>query len=322
MCLPRLPNCLALFFLAVLIASGVSAQTFAIPPAPSTLVNDYAGLLSTGERDALERKLVTYNDSTSTQIAVVIFQTLNGADPGMTAMEIGRTWGVGQAGADNGVVLLVSVGDRKLFIATGYGAEAVVTDAMAGRIIRNVIVPLFRADDFEGGTLVGVTAIIGTIEGTYIPPKDGGGDGDEFPWWVGLIFLFSHGLLPMFVGIRALVNPPVGRYFTFVFTLFFIAPMVFIFGGLVFGEAGMRAGVGFMALYLLGYILADIYMRRTPKWQDIRKQVRAAQKKGEITKIDAGWISFSAGGSSSSGGGGGFSGGGGSSGGGGASGSW
>ncbi|MCH7638714.1 MAG: TPM domain-containing protein [Bacteroidetes bacterium] len=167
MCLPRLPNCLALFFLAVLIVSGVSAQTFAIPPAPSTLVNDYAGLLSTGERDALERKLVTYNDSTSTQIAVVIFQTLNGADPGMTAMEIGRTWGVGQAGADNGVVLLVSVGDRKLFIATGYGAEAVVTDAVAGRIIRNVIAPHFREGRYYAGIDEATDAIAAAAAGEF-----------------------------------------------------------------------------------------------------------------------------------------------------------
>jgi uncharacterized membrane protein YgcG len=75
---------------------------------------------------------------------------------------------------------------------------------------------------------------------------------------------------------------------------------------------------------VLGFILADIYMSVTPKWKAIRKQVRAARKSGKKTTVNAGWISFSAGGSSSSGGfsGGGFSGGGGSSGGGGASGGW
>lgn len=163
----RLSNCLVPFFLAVLITSSVSAQTFPIPPAPSTLVNDYAGLLSTGERDALERKLVTYSDSTSTQIVVVIFQTLNGADPGMTAMEIGRAWGVGQAGTDNGVVLLVSVGDRKLFIATGYGTEAVVTDAVAGRIIRNVIAPRFREGRYYAGIDDATDAIAAAAAGEF-----------------------------------------------------------------------------------------------------------------------------------------------------------
>ena len=167
MCFPRLRNCLALFFLAVLIASSVSAQNFPIPPTPSTLVNDYAGLLSTGERDALERKLVAYNDSTSTQIAVVILRTLNGADPGMTATEIGRAWGVGQAGVDNGVVLLVSVDDRKLFIATGYGTEAVLTDAVAGRIIRNVIAPRFRQGRYYAGIDEATDAIAAAAAGEF-----------------------------------------------------------------------------------------------------------------------------------------------------------
>ncbi len=153
-----------LVFVAI---SGVSAQTFPIPPTPGTLVNDFAGLLSTGERDALERKLVTYNDSTSTQIAVVIFQALNGADPGMTATEIGRAWGVGQAGADNGVVLLVSVDDRKLFIATGYGAEAVVTDAVAGRIIRNVIAPRFREGRYYAGIDEATEALMAAAAGEF-----------------------------------------------------------------------------------------------------------------------------------------------------------
>ncbi len=310
---------LALSILLFLFSFGASAQGV---PALIGRVVDNAEILSPQAEAAITLLLENHEQETSNQVAVLTIPTLGGESVESYANRVFRAWGLGRADVNNGVLLLIAKNDRELRIEVGYGLEGHLTDAEAGRIIRNVIVPMFRADDFEGGTLAGARAIIGTIEGTYNPPEGGGGNGDEFPWWVGLIFLFSHGLLPMFVGIRALVNPPVGRYFTFVFTLCFIAPMVFIFGGLVFGEAGMRAGVGFMVLYLLGYILADIYMNRTPKWQDIRKQVRAAQKKGTSTRIDAGWISFSAGGSSSSGGGGGFSGGGGSSGGGGASGGW
>ena len=315
------PSHFPLFTFVLVLLFSVSASAQGVPTLIGRVV-DNAEILSPQTETTITLLLEIHEAETSNQVAVLTIPTLGGESVESYAIRVFRTWGLGRVDVNNGVLLLIAKNDRELRIEVGYGLEGSLTDAEAGRIIRNVIVPLFRVNDFEGGTLAGVTAIIGTIEGTYIHPKDGGGDGDEFPWWIGLIFLFSHGLLPMFVGIRALVNPPVGRYFTFVFTLFFIAPMVFIFGGLVFGEAGMRAGVGFMALYLLGYILADIYMRRTPKWQDIRKQVRAAQKKGEIAKIDAGWISFSAGGSSSSGGGGGFSGSGGSSGGGGASGSW
>ena len=310
---------LALSILLFLFSFGASAQGV---PALIGRVVDNAEILSPQAEAAITLLLENHEQETSNQVAVLTIPTLGGESVESYANRVFRAWGLGRADVNNGVLLLIAKNDRELRIEVGYGLEGHLTDAEAGRIIRNVIVPMFRADDFEGGTLAGARAIIGTIEGTYNPLDGDGGNGDEFPWWVGLIFLFSHGLLPMFVGIRALVNPPVGRYFTFVFTLCFIAPMVFIFGGLVFGEAGMRAGVGFMVLYLLGYILADVYMNRTPKWQDVRKQVRAAQKKGTSTRIDAGWISFSAGGSSSSGGGGGFSGGGGSSGGGGASGGW
>src|SRR5690606_3517932 len=194
------------------------------------------------------------------------------------------------------------------------------TDAEAGRIIRGVIVPRFRDGDFDGGVAAGVSAILGTIEGTYEPPEDGGDDG---PWWLGLICFFTHFLLPLFLAARSLVEPPVSRYFTFVFTLFFIGVALGLLPSLLFGPRAIPVGLLLGALYVVGYFATDFYMARSRKWQDIRRRVRAAKKSGKATKIDAGWISFSAGGSSSSGGGGGgFSGGGGSSGGGGASGSW
>lgn len=167
MSVSKLSNCLMLILLVALAIGSVSAQTLPIPPPPGTLVSDFAGLLSLAEREALERKLVAYDDSTSTQIAVVIFRTLNGADPGETATSIGRQWGVGQAGAGNGVVLLVSVDDRELFIATGYGAEAVVTDAAAGGIIRNVIAPRFREGRYYAGIDEATGALMAAAEGEF-----------------------------------------------------------------------------------------------------------------------------------------------------------
>lgn len=155
------------FLLIFAAMSSAVAQTFYIPPTPGTLVSDFAELLSPAERQALETKLVAYDDSTSTQITVVIFQELHGADPGTIATTIGRLWGVGQEGADNGVVLLVSVDDRKLFIATGYGMEAVLTDAQAGRIIRNVIAPRFREGQYYAGIDEATDAIIAAAEGEF-----------------------------------------------------------------------------------------------------------------------------------------------------------
>jgi len=305
----------------LLFLSSVLASAQGVPTLTGRVV-DNAEILAPQTEASITSLLENHELETSNQVAVLTISTLGGESIESYATRVFRAWGLGRADVNNGVLLLIAKNDRELRIEVSYGLEGSLTDAEAGRIIRNVIVPMFRSDDFAGGTLAGVRAIIGTIEGTYSPPEDGGGGGDEFPWWAGLIFLATHGLLPLFMGVRSLVNPPVGRYFTFVFTLFFVAPMVFIIGSLVFGDAAVTVGVVFLALYLVSYVCADIYMSRSPKWQAIREKVRAAQKKSTSTKIDAGWISFSAGGSSSSGGGGGFSGGGGSSGGGGASGSW
>jgi uncharacterized protein len=151
---------------AALLGAAARAQP-AIPPRPDRLVNDYAGLLAPAEREALERKLVAYDDSTSTQLVVALFPSLEGADAGQFATELGQAWGVGQAASDNGAVILVGVEDRQVFIATGYGLEGAVPDALAGRIVRNEIVPAFRAGQFYRGLDAATTAIMAAAAGEY-----------------------------------------------------------------------------------------------------------------------------------------------------------
>lgn len=148
-------------------------------PQPPRLVNDLAGVLSPVERDALERKLVGYADSTGSQVAVVTVATTDGADPGDYAAEILRAWGVGRAGVDDGVVLLVATEDREVFISTGYGAETALTDATAGTIVRSVIVPQFRRGAFYAGIDQATDAIAAALSGQFEPPRRatrGGGD--------------------------------------------------------------------------------------------------------------------------------------------------
>ncbi len=309
-----------LVFLITVVCLSAAAQE--IPPFTGYVV-DNAGILSPQTEATIASLLDNFEEQSTNQIAVLTIPSLDGESIETYANRVFRAWAIGRADLNNGVLLLIAKNDRELRIEVGYGLESSLTDADAGRIIRHVIVPLFRADDFEGGTLAGVNAIIGTINGSYSPPIGSESSDDDMPWWGGLIFLFTHGLLPLGIGVRSLVSPPISRYFTLLFTLMFMVPVVFILGGLWLGGDVLIVGTVIVLLYIGGYIAADIYMSNSPKWQDIRKQVRAAQKSGKSTSIDAGWISFSAGGSSSSGGGGGFSGGGGgSSGGGGASGSW
>ena len=151
-------------------AAGLAgAQQIDVVPPQDRLVNDRAGMLSASQVQQLEQKLRRYADTTSTQIVVVTIPSLDGAPASMYATQLGREWGVGQQGQDNGVVILVSEGDREVFIATGYGLEGAIPDAIASRIVRNIIRPAFRQGDFFAGLDRASDALIEA--GSSRPPK-------------------------------------------------------------------------------------------------------------------------------------------------------
>lgn len=155
--------------LLVLIASinNAFAQDFPERPNPPRLVNDYVGVMSGNEREALERKLVRLNDTTSTQIAIAIIPTYGDYDRAQYTFELGQRWGVGQKGKDNGIMITVAIQDRKYFIATGYGAEGAIPDAIAKRIENEVMRPNFREDNFYKGLDEATTLIARRIAGEY-----------------------------------------------------------------------------------------------------------------------------------------------------------
>jgi uncharacterized protein len=143
---------------------------------PSRLVNDYTTTLTAGQQQALENKLVAFDDSTSTQIAVVIIPTLKGKDVTDYGVELGRAWGIGSKEHNNGVLLLIvngdrAKGDRKLYIGTGYGVEGALPDITAKHIIDDVIVPNFKGDDYYRGIEEGTDAIIRAVKGEYKAPE-------------------------------------------------------------------------------------------------------------------------------------------------------
>lgn len=161
------------------------------PPNPPKLVNDYTSTLTADQRQALENKLVALDDSTSTQIAVVIVPSLDGYDVADAATELGTSWGVGGK-KNNGVVLLIGKDDRKLNISPGYGLEGGLTDLTASHIIQDVIVPNFKGDDYYRGIDEGTDAIIKAVRGEYSTPKKAkqgkGGLGKLI--FIGIIILF------------------------------------------------------------------------------------------------------------------------------------
>ena len=157
-------------YLTIVFILLISSFTFAqIPerPNPPTLVNDFAKVMSKNQVAVLEQKLRYYNDSTSTQIAVVVVPDLGGYEVMDFAYRIGETWGVGQKGKNNGIVVLVSVNDHKAAIATGYGMEGAVTDASSRRIRQDFMSPNFRKGDFYTGLDQATTAIMKLASGEY-----------------------------------------------------------------------------------------------------------------------------------------------------------
>jgi uncharacterized protein len=165
---------LSVFFTLILLVSGrsiINAQDFPDKPVPPRLVNDFAGLLSEGEANSLEHKLVVFNDSTSTQIAIVIVKDLHGYAKADYAQRLGEKWGIGQKGRNNGILILVKTktADSKgeVEIATGYGAEGAVPDLLSSDIVNNDILPSFRLNNYYGGLDKATSTLMALIKGEY-----------------------------------------------------------------------------------------------------------------------------------------------------------
>jgi uncharacterized protein len=162
-------------------------------PVPQKLVTDYAGILSSDQIQALEDKLVSLDDNTSTQIAVVIVPNLGGNDISDFNVKLLRAWGVGGKKNNNGVVLLISKEDRKLNIATGYGVEGALPDITCKQIIDNDIVPSFKGNDYYRGIDNGTNAIVQAVKGEYNVKRDKSssrGGGMILFFIIVLLFLF------------------------------------------------------------------------------------------------------------------------------------
>lgn len=142
-------------------------QVIKIAPNPPKLVNDFANILTADQQQALERKLTLFSDSTSNEITLVIVPYLDGMDPADAAIALGRTWGVGGKKNNNGVVVLISVEDRKLNISPGYGLEKSLPDITCQQIIKNIIVPNFRGKDYYRGIEEGTNAIVQATKGEF-----------------------------------------------------------------------------------------------------------------------------------------------------------
>ncbi|MEC4004716.1 TPM domain-containing protein [Flavobacterium sp. SUN052] len=166
---------------------GFSQYTIPEKPSFQTSVYDYANLLSASEKSQLEEKLVRYSDSTSTQIVVVTIDDLKNESIDVLSTNWAQKWGIGQAKEDNGVMILVAKNDRKLSIRPGYGLEDRLIAATCGEIIRDVIVPEFKAGSYYNGLDKGADAIIEVVKGKYKGTRKEDNQNDGIPFGVFVV---------------------------------------------------------------------------------------------------------------------------------------
>jgi len=301
---------------ALALAALSSAAGALEVPFLSARVNDDARLLDAGTAARLEQTLKDYEERTGRQFAILTLPSLEGEALEDYTLKVARTWKLGRAGRNDGILLFVARDDRKVRIEVGYGLEGSLPDALCGRIVRGEIVPRFRSGDYSGGVAAGVDAVLAALNGTYSPPPDAvpmrtSGRNDFATMGLLqkiLMSCFVFGILGVFEFV-GLVTPGFGW-----FLYFFLIPFWSAFPMAIWG---VRIGAALLGAHLIGFPILKMLLASTAWGQEMAKNARV-----HGNTVFIGGSGWSSGGGGWSSGGGGFSGGGGSFGGGGASGSW
>jgi uncharacterized protein len=232
---------------AVAILAGAFAWAgVAVPPVAR--VTDQTGTLSGAQRQALTDKLAAFEQAKGSQIAVLVLPSTEPETIEQYAIRVAEAWQLGRKGVDDGVLLLVAMRDRAVRIEVGYGLEGAIPDALAKRVIEEIILPRFRAGDLPGGVEAGVDSLIGLVDGEPLPEPATSrtADGDESPALPLLFFI----ALAAGQGLRRALGPaPAGLLvgglsFLLVWWIVGIALLAAFFGLAMFFTTlvGMRGG--------------------------------------------------------------------------------
>jgi uncharacterized protein len=151
----------ALIFVALAPALALAAPTF--PALNGQRVVDDAHVLSPATQSDLTAKLAALEAKTGRQLVVVTLPSLQGYDIADYGYQLGRAWGIGQKGQNNGVLFIIAPSEKKVRIEVGYGLEPIITDALSSVILQQAVLPKFRTGDTEGGIVAGTNALIGQL---------------------------------------------------------------------------------------------------------------------------------------------------------------
>lgn len=234
----KITSIISLTLVSILMTISVYGSDF-VQPIYGKMVSDYAGVFSKTELSDLENSLRIFNDTSSTQIAVLTVNDLNGYSVSEYAIRTAEEWGVGQKSKDNGILMLVKPKNQtkgEIFIAVGYGLEGVIPDALAKRIINQSIIPHFQRNDYYSGVKAGVTNLMKLSSGEFTADSLEGDD-FKFKFIVFLAIIFIYFIMSLFkrnnsttIGNDDYNNQHRGGY---------IPPIIF------FGGRGSSGGSGF-----------------------------------------------------------------------------
>jgi uncharacterized protein len=233
-----------------------SAAEVAVPPLTAR-VTDQVGVLQPEQRAALESRLVALEQEKGSQIAVLIVPTTQPETIEQYSIRVAENWQLGRKGVDDGLLILLAMDDRAMRIEVGYGLEGVIPDAIAKRVIAEIMTPYFRQGDFYGGLDAAVTQLVALVGGEPLPPpakqKPASSIGDMLPLLLfgaiavgGILraifgrFLggsISGGLVGILVWV-------LGGGLLFALILGILAFVMTLSGGMGGGMGGTRGGTG------------------------------------------------------------------------------
>jgi len=178
--------------LILFLFSFISGFSMDVPEKPlrDYPVNQYIKLFSERQIASIDNVILQNFDTTGVEIVVVVVDNTSGMPVNEFADWIGEKWGVGDNENDNGIVILISVEDRKMAIQTGYGIEQYINSVLAKTIIENDITPFFKRSDYYGGVMNGLDSIFAALDGNYKEDNNRGQDGKRPFGMIVFVLLF------------------------------------------------------------------------------------------------------------------------------------
>ncbi|MFY9137478.1 TPM domain-containing protein [Zwartia sp.] len=240
-----LKRILILLSLSALLSLSQFSQAQQTVPALSGRVIDQTRTLSASEKNTLDQTLRNFESRKGSQLTVLMVSSTAPESIEQFAIRVADQWKIGRKKIDDGVILIVAKSDRTLRIEVGYGLEGALTDATSKRIIDQIIVPRFKQQDFYGGISAGVNAVIGVVDGEFLPSSISDKRADERDIRQALPIIFVVALV-----LGQILRSVLGRLPGSMVTGGFVAVMAwFIFGAV---SMAIFAGVAGLLIALLG----------------------------------------------------------------------